>query len=54
LKDDNLDLDRIMAIFTADLRRQGVDFDVPADPSDTAWLLLLRRVYADSALNRDG
>jgi hypothetical protein len=54
LKDDNLDLDRIMAIFTADLRRQGVDFDVPADPSDTAWLLLLQRVYADSALNRDG
>ena len=32
LKDDNLNLDHIMAIFTADLRRRSVDFDFPSDP----------------------
>jgi len=45
---DNLTLDRIMAVFTADLRRRGVDFRVPSDPlADTAWILLLQRVYTD-------
>jgi hypothetical protein len=46
---DDLTLDRIMAIFTADLRHRGVDFQVPSDPlDDTAWILLLQRIYADS------
>jgi len=48
LKDDNLDLDRVMAIFTADLRRRNVDFDMPSDPlSSAAWLLVLQQAYAD-------
>jgi hypothetical protein len=43
---DNLDLDRIMAIFMADLRHRGIDFHVPSAPlADTAWILLLQRVY---------
>jgi hypothetical protein len=42
-----LTLDRIMAIFTAELRRRAVDFQIPSDPlSDTAWILLLQRVFA--------
>jgi hypothetical protein len=45
---DNLTLDRIMAIFTADLRDRSVDFRVPSDPlADTVWILLLQRIYAD-------
>jgi hypothetical protein len=45
---DNLTLDRIMAIFTADLRHRSVDFPIPSDPlADTAWILLLQRIYAD-------
>jgi hypothetical protein len=45
---DNLTLDRIMAIFTADLRHRNVHFQVPSEPlADTAWILLLQRVYAD-------
>jgi hypothetical protein len=48
LSTDNLTLDRIMAVFTADLRRRCVDFQVPSDPlTDTAWILLLQRIYAD-------
>ena len=47
---DDLTLDRIMAIFTADLRYRSVDFQMPSDPlADTAWILLLQRIYADSA-----
>jgi hypothetical protein len=47
LSDDNLSLDRIMALFTGDLRRRGVGFDISSDPlSDTAWILLLQRVFA--------
>jgi hypothetical protein len=47
---DDLTLDRIMSIFTADLRHRKVDFQVPCDPlADTAWILLLQRIYADSA-----
>jgi hypothetical protein len=53
LKNDNLDLDRIMAIFTADLRRRGVDFDTPSNPlAEAGWLLLLQRTYADPLLTR--
>jgi hypothetical protein len=53
LKDDNLDLDRVMTVFTADLRRRNVEFDVPADPfADAAWLLLLQRMYVDPVLTR--
>jgi hypothetical protein len=45
---DNLTLDRIMAIFTADLRYRSVDFQVPSDPlADAAWIILLQRIYAD-------
>lgn len=45
---DNLTLDRVMAIFTADLRHRNVDFQLPSDPfSDSAWILLLQRIYAD-------
>jgi hypothetical protein len=48
LKDDNLNLDHIMAILTADLRRRRVDFDFPSDPlADATWLLLLQRTYSD-------
>jgi hypothetical protein len=44
---DNLTLDRIMAIFIADLRHRGIDFHVPSDPlADTAWILLLQGIYA--------
>jgi hypothetical protein len=44
---DDLTLDRTMAIFTADLRQRGVEFQIPSDPlSDTAWILLLQRIYA--------
>jgi hypothetical protein len=45
---DNLTLDRIMAVFTTDLRHRRVDFQVPSNPlADTAWILLLQRVYVD-------
>jgi hypothetical protein len=44
---DNLTLDRTMGIITADLHRRKVDFQPPSDPlTDTAWILLLQRVYA--------
>lgn len=50
---DDLNLDRIMAVFTADLRRRSVNFQVPSDPlSDTAWILLLQRIYADPAATK--
>lgn len=43
----DLSLDRIMTIFMGDLRRRGIDFVPPCDPlRDTAWALLLQRVYA--------
>lgn len=43
---DNLTLDRILAIFTADLRHRGIDYHVPSDPlTDTAWTLLLQKTY---------
>jgi len=48
LRIDNLTLDRIMAIFTADLRHRSVDFQAPSNPlADTAWILPLQRIYAD-------
>src|SRR5262249_30108840 len=48
VKDDDLNLDRTMAIFIADLRRLGIDFQLPSDPlADTAWILLLQRTYVD-------
>jgi hypothetical protein len=44
---DDLNLDRIMAIFTADLRYRGIDFQIPADPlADTAWILPVQKIYA--------
>jgi len=51
LKGDILSLDRAMAIFTADLRRRSVGFDMPSNPlADAAWLLLLQRTYTDPIL----
>jgi hypothetical protein len=51
----NLTLDRIMSIFTADLRHRKVDFQMPSDPlADTAWILLLQRIYADATATRGG
>jgi hypothetical protein len=51
----NLTLDRIMSIFTADLRHRKVDFQMPCDPlADTAWILLLQRIYADATATRGG
>ncbi len=48
LSADNLNLDRIVGIFTADLRHRTAGFQVPSDPlADTAWILLLQRIYAD-------
>jgi hypothetical protein len=53
LSAENLTLDRIMAIFTAELRRRSVDFQIPSDPlSDTAWILLLQRVFAPPTIER--
>jgi hypothetical protein len=50
---DNLTLDRIMSIFSTDLRHRGVDFQAPSDPlADTAWILLLQRIYAGSTDSR--
>ena len=44
---DNLTLDRIMGIFTGDLRHRGIDVHVPSSPlTDTSWILLLQRIYA--------
>ena len=43
----SLTLDRILAIFTADLRLRNVEFQIPSDPlADTAWILLLQKIYA--------
>ena len=45
---DDLTLDRITEVFIADLRHRRIDFQVPSDPlADTAWILLLQRIYAD-------
>jgi len=49
-KPNNLNLDRIMAIFTTDLRHRGINLHVPSDPlADTAWILLLQRTYVTQA-----
>lgn len=46
LNTDALTLDRIMEIFTADLRNRSVDFQAPSDPqTDMAWVRLLQRIY---------
>lgn len=51
LKRESLNLDRIIEIFTRDLRRRSVEFQLPSDPlTDPAWILLLQRIYADPAL----
>ena len=45
---DHLTLDRVMEIFTANLRHRNVDLQMPSDPfSDAAWILLLQRIYVD-------
>lgn len=54
-KPDNLNLDRIMAIFTADLRRRGIDFHVPSNPpADPSWILLLQRIYTPPTATPNG
>lgn len=51
---DNLSLDRIMDVFTADLRGRSVDFHLPSDPlKDTAWILQLQQTYAPHAFARE-
>jgi hypothetical protein len=46
----HLTLGRIMEIFTADLHRRNVEFQMPSDPlADTGWILLLQRTYATPA-----
>jgi hypothetical protein len=48
---DSLTLDRTMEIFIADLRRRGIDYDVPSDPpADTAWILMLQGTYVNPTL----
>lgn len=43
---DVLTLGRIMEIFTSDLHRRNVDFQMPSDPlTDPSWILLLQRTY---------
>jgi hypothetical protein len=43
---ESLNLDRVMSIFIADLRKRRVDFRVPSDPlSDKAWIATLDSVY---------
>jgi hypothetical protein len=50
---DNLTLDRIMEIFTSDLRHRGIDFQVPSDPlANTEWILLLQGTYTGSTDSR--
>ena len=52
---DNLTLDRIMAIFAADLCHRGIDVQVPSDPlADITWVLLLQRIYAPPAATPRG
>lgn len=51
----NLTLDRIMSVFTEDLRNRSVDFKIPSNPlADTTWILLLQRTYADPAATPGG
>jgi hypothetical protein len=43
---ESLNLDRVMSIFIADLRKRRVDFRVPGDPlSDKAWIATLDSAY---------
>ena len=45
-----LNLDRIMAILTADLRHRRIDSRTPSSPlADNTWILLLQRTYVDRA-----
>lgn len=49
-----LTLDRVMSIFTADLRSRNIDFRIPADPlSDGEWMSLLDRIYYVRAGSED-
>jgi hypothetical protein len=43
---ESLDLDQVMSIFVADLRKRKVDFPVPGDPlSDKIWIATLDSAY---------
>ncbi|PYU23470.1 MAG: hypothetical protein DMG32_16110 [Acidobacteria bacterium] len=53
MDDDNLTLDRIMEIFTADLCHRSVEFQVPPDPlTDTSWILQMQKIYAPPTQHR--
>ena len=46
---ESLNLDRVMSILMADLRKRKVDFHVPADPlSDKTWIATLDSIYGTS------
>lgn len=46
--EDALDLDRVIAIFQADLETRGVAIELPADPiHDEAWVALLATTYPE-------
>jgi hypothetical protein len=43
---ESLNLDRVMSIFIADLRKREIDFRIPGDPlSDKTWIATLDSVY---------
>ena len=45
---DTLDVDRVVAIFQADLEARGVAIDLPADPiHDEAWVALVAATYPE-------
>jgi hypothetical protein len=52
-----LNLDRVMSIFIADLRKRKVDFRFPADPLlDNTWIATLDRAYGrgpDTAVEKE-
>ena len=48
-----LTLDRVMEVFTADLRHRNVEFRPPTNPlSDREWISLLENTYSPLALRR--
>jgi hypothetical protein len=48
-----LTLDRVMDVFTADLRRRNIEFRPPTDPvSDREWITLLENTYSPPDLRR--
>jgi hypothetical protein len=54
---ESLNLDRVMSIFIADLRKRKLDFRVPADPLfDKTWIATVNSVYGtgpDTAVQKE-